>query len=295
MAYSLPRIFDCNQSDDLLAKWPVVGCVHASETAVSLAFDLDGWTLNGADLDKEVYDIDAATRTITVNNDGLANAAIARSRYFQNTLTLRTFAALRAAWQADRIDDAYDMHRVDLWPLLNRIVTADIAAMTARMAYESRQDGDALWHHALGEADGDIALDYARTLHRTPDAQADASALASSFLQWFERDTRAAKCDFQTLAEMDADLKNLDFNGRGMLTEGAIKCLAIDPLDGRSYLGSRAADIAGNPAWRSITDPIAEAHFAQIIGDIGTTRIGPVTIRDKKLAARLFPEALVQA
>lgn len=296
MAISLPHIIDCTDPEDLLANWPVAALVQASDTALCLAVDLDGWLLQGVDLGDTPFELDTDNRIITVNNGGLADVAIARSRYFQHGLTLRTFAALRAAWQSLRADDALTMHRVDLWPLLNRVLEADGAVMTLRMAYETRKDGDdALWHHALGENDSDIAQDYARTLGRTPAILADGPALTSAFLQWFERDARVTKCDFETLAMMDRELADLSFEGRGTLADGAIRCLAIDPLTNTSYLGSYAAEIAGNPAWRSIKDDMAAAHFAQIIGDIGAVRIGNLAIRDRKLAARLFPDQLVQA
>jgi hypothetical protein len=296
MAISLPHIIDCTNPNDLLANWPVATLVQASDTAICLAVDLDGWLLQGADLEDRPYEIDTDNRIITVNNDGLADVAIGRSRYFQNTLTLRSFAALRAAWQSERVDDALDMHRIDIWPLLTRIAEADIAAMTVRMVHETRHDfDDSLWHHALGEKDGDIALSYARVLPAAPKVLGDMPALATSFLQWFERAGRVRKCDFETLAEMDAAISTLNFEGSGTLSEGAIKCLTIDPIGGQSYLGPRAAEIAGNPAWRSITDDVAQAHFAQIIGDIGAVRVAGLAIRDKKLAARLFPDQLVQA
>lgn len=296
MAISLPHIIDCTNPNDLLANWPVATLVQCSDTAICLAVDLDGWLLQGADLEDRPFEIDTDNHIITVNNDGLADVAIGRSRYFQNTLTLRTFAALRAAWQAERMDDALAIHRVDLWPLLTRIAEADIAALTVRMVHETRQQyDDSLWHHALGEKDSDIALSFARTLMGAPKALGDMPALASSFLQWFDRAGRVRKCDFETLAEMDAALGTLNFEGRGTLTDGAIKCLTIDPVGGQSYLGPHAGEIASNPAWRSIEDDVAQAHFVQIIGDIGAVRVGGIAIRDKKLAARLFPDQLVQA
>jgi hypothetical protein len=178
------------------------------------------------------------------------------------------------------------MHRPDLWPLLSRILNADIITMALRMAYESAESGDdTIWRHALGDDNGDMAAIYAR-------ASDDATAMGHAFLQWFEKDTRVARCDYATLSAMDARIASLDFSGRGQIGEGAIKCLTIDPVSGASYLGTIAGDIAGNPSWRNIDDEMAEAHFLQIMGEIGATRIGSITMRDKKLAARLFPELL---
>jgi len=286
MATLPPRLIDCNEHPDLLAGWPVRDIVLASETAENLLFDLDsGWLLQGADLDGKGYGIDAEDMVITVDTGGLAHAAIQRSAYFQNIMTLRTMAALRAAWQAEREDDAFAMHRIDVWPLLNRVLSADIAAMTVRMAYELRDEEiETVWRHALGDETGDMAMAFARN-----------GDMSACFLQWFEKDTRVSACDFETLNQMDADLAALTTNGRGQIGEGAIKCLTIDPISGASYLGPVAAEITGNPAWRSIENPVAEAHFIQIMDEIGSTRVGNVQMRDLKLAQRLFPDMLVRA
>lgn len=277
----------CNTGGDLLSGWAQGAALRASPTAAAMLAELDaGWTMAGADLSGQGYEIDAGDRTILIDTGGLAPSAIARSRHFQNTLTLRLLAAIRAAWQADRADDALALHRVDLWPLLGRVFEADVAAMTVCMAWELRAEGDnALWHHALADECGDMAACYAR-------ADKDNTAMALCFRQWFERGARLRACDGETLALMDAELPALTMEGRGHLAEAALKCLTLDPLSGRSYLGALAAEIAGNPSWRGIPDPVAEAHFTQIVNDIGATRIGHVAMRDAKLAARLFPGML---
>lgn len=280
------RLIDCNDIPDLLAGWPVADLVHASETAENLLLDLDGdWLLCGGDLDGRGWQIDAQGRVITIDTAGLAYGAIRRSTYFQNLVTLRTFAAIRAAWQAEREDDARAMHRIDVWPLLGRVLAADIAAMTLRMADDLRaEEIETVWRHALGDEYGDMAMAYAR-----------GGDLAAAFRQWFEKDDRVVKCDAQTLQDMDAMLTDLTMEGRGQIGEGALRCLTIDPQTGSSYLGGLAAEIAGNPAWRGIENPVNEAHFCQIMDEVGSTRIGFVQLRDRDLAQRLFPDMLVRA
>ncbi|MCB1538317.1 MAG: hypothetical protein H6865_03110 [Rhodospirillales bacterium] len=283
------RVIDCAAPDDMLTDWPVADAIRESDTAMALIADLgDGWMLAGADLDGREWDIDTEDRVITVDTAGLTPCALARSKHFQNLLILRTLGALRAAWQAERGEDALFMHRIDLWPLLGRIVAADTAVMTLRMVHEIRDAGfDAAWRHVLGDDHGDMAAEYVRTFDAAPDD--DAPALGRAFLHWFKKPARLRASDFEILALMDENLANLTHDGRGTLGEGAIRCLTIDPLSGGSYLGPVAGEIAGNPAWRSIADPVAEAHFAQIMDEIGTTRVGHVALRDSRLAARLFP------
>lgn len=290
-------VIDCSEAPDALRGWPFAETVRASATACAILEDLGGrWTIEGADLDTTDYQIDTEDMRILINTNGLSKGAIARSDYFKNMICLRSFAGLRAAWQAEREDGARHLHRPDLWLLLARIAKADITAMATRMAFEAGAEGDeTLWRHALGNENGDMAITYMHTLERTGLGGTDAPALTKAFEGWFSKPARINETDLETLADMDACLDTLKADGHGQVSEGAVRCLAIDPLTGGCYLGRMASEIAGNPAWRSISDPMVEAHFLQVMDDIGTVRMGAVACRDKKLAARLFPDALVKA
>jgi len=292
-----PPVIDCTQKPDMLTGWPVADLVRASTTAMAIMADLEGnWTLKADDLDGQGWAIDTDEHTITIDTAGLSKGAIIRSHYFQNTCALWTFAGLRAAWLSSRIDTARESYRPDLWMLLGRVAAADVAAMTLRMAFDTRDVGhDSLWRHALGDANGDMAAAYARALEYAPYARTDHTGLAIAFRQWFAKDTRLIVADADTLADMDANLADLTMEGAGHLGLNTLRCLTLDPASGVSYLGHLAADIAGDPAWRTIADPVTEAHLLQVMDDIGTIRIGNLAVRDKKLAARLFPEMLVRA
>lgn len=290
-------LIDCTVTPDLLAGWPVAHRLRASPTACALIEALGpDWRLEGGDLDGAGYMIDAAEDVIVLDTGGLSNAALARSDYMLNALTLHAFASLRAAWQDDRAAAARAAHRPDLWLLIERILAADSAAMTLRMAYEARLEGDeALWRHALGDDCGDMAVSYARRRERHPFVQSDEAAIQAAFIQWFARDERVESADAAALAMLDESLPDLTLEGLGRLSEAAIRCLTLDPCHGakRSAIGALAAELAGDPAFRAIRNPVGEAHFLQIMDEIGTTRMGAVALRDKKLAARLFPEGLV--
>lgn len=290
-------VIDCSKAPDILAGWPFAAAVRASATACAILEDMDGnWVLEGADLDGKGYAIDTEESRILIDTNGLSKGAIARSDYFKNALSLRVFAGLRAAWQAERETGARHRHRPDLWLLLARISEADIITMATRMAFEAGAEGDdALWRHALGDQNGDMAIAYMHTLERVGLGGTDAPALTKAFESWFSKASRINETDLETLAEMDASIETLKADGYGHVSEGAVRCLAIDPLTGGCYLGRMASEIAGNPSWRGIADPVVEAHFLQVMDDIGTVRMGAVSCRDKKLAARLFPDALVKA
>lgn len=290
-------VIDCAAAPDLLAGWPFARMVGASETAMAILEDLGAdWSLEGADLDGKGYAVDLEEGIIFIDTNGLSKGAIARSDYFMNMMALRTFAGLRAAWQAEREESAKGMHRPDVWLLLGRIVEADVSVMALRMAFEAGAEGhEAVWRHAMGDENGDMAIAYAHTLERFALTGNDAPATALAFETWFAKSARVSRIDAETLADMDERLETLKAEGRGSVSEGAVRCLAIDPLSGTCYLGRLAAEIAGNPAWRGIADPLVEAHFLQVMDDIGTVRMGAVACRDKKLAARLFPDALVKA
>lgn len=295
MSLKSRTVIDCTQAPDILAGWPVADNIRLSATAEALLAELNpDWVLDAADLDNEAYVINADAGTITVNTKGLSKAAIVKSDYLRTAFVLQSFAALRAAWQAEREADARARHRPDIWLFLSRLAAADIATLTARMAFEARTGGDeTVWRHALGDADGDMAMAYLQESERAIYASTDTWALTATFTQWFTKPARVAMADRNALADMDDSLEALTMSGAGRVDAGAVRCLTLDPLTGQSYLGRTVADFAGNPVWRTITDPVNEAHFLQIMDEIGTIRQGAVAMRDKKLAARLFPDMMV--
>lgn len=295
MARTLTPVIDCLKTPDLLGGWEALGPVQASATAQAILSDLEAsWTLEAADLEGAGWHLDADACTITLDTAGLSQAALARSPYFQNAILMDMFAALRAAWQAERVVAARALHQPVLWPFLGRLFAADTAVMAVRMAAELREEGnDALWRHVLGGEYGDMANAYLCLQERalfTPD---DRAALSAIFFEWFAKEPRVNAADAETLADMDDHA--LVAEGRDTVTFGAIRCLTIDPVSCGSYLGAEAAEIAGNHAWRTITDPLNAAHFQHILSDMDGLRVGGIRLQDKKLAARLFPDEAVQA
>jgi len=298
MPFKTPVTFDCtNARPDLLAAFPYLQILRESPTFAALADDLDGWQMLGADLDDIAYQIDMASHTIRLNTRGLASSSILRSQYFRNNLAFAALCAVRAAWAARAESHARSMHRPDTWPLIGRMVRADTAAMAVRMGYEllDIHEGEILWRHTLGDALGDVALEYARAVENLPEGTDDDAALGAAFMAWLGRPERLHVSDAQILAEMDMGLPALAWDGRGKLSEGALRCLSVDPLDGDSYLGHYAGIIAGDPAQADMVDPINQAHFLQIMEEIGTTRVAGISMRDSALAKRLFPGLLEKA
>lgn len=268
-----------------------------SVTAQTLMQDLESdWSLEAADLDGRPFAIDTDSRIILLDTQGLSPAALWRSDYLRHGLTLSFFGALRAAWHGEREAELRAKYRPDLWLMLGRIISADIAAMTARMAFEvGLKDCEPVWRHALGDESGDMALAYLNELDRKPFIDNDTAALAAAFERWFGVPARVTAADMDMLGDMDLRLETLKMRGSGTITEGAVKCLTLDPLTCKSYLGPLAAEIAGNPVWRTLVDPVVEAHFLQLVDEIGMIRIEGLAMRDKNLAARLFPDALIKA
>lgn len=294
--FRIPKMIDCAAKNDLLASFPYLQDLKKSETFAGLIADLDGWRVVGTDLDDRPYTINVPHQIIRLNTRGLNTTSILRSQYFRNTLAFNLLCAVRAAWAAKPEQLTRRMHRPDLWPLIARLSRADTAAMAVRMGFELLDDDrDQLWRHILGDALGDIAQEYARILEANFSAKDDHAALSAAFLAWFDRPERVHASDAETLASMDQGLPSLLWNGRGKLSEGAVRCISVDPISGSSYLGVHAGEIAGDPAWGDIADPINRAHFMQIMEDIGTTRVGSVATRDENLARRLFPGLLERA
>jgi hypothetical protein len=295
MSKNIIPVIDCTLAPDLLEGWPMASAVRGSATAQALLQDLAGeWMLEAADLDGLGYTIDFSNRVMTLDTGGVSKSALARSGHALAVLTFNTFKALRSVWQMIRRYDARARYRPDLWLLLGRIAEADVVTMALRMAYELRMEGDdSVWRYAVSDTYSDMALVYAGQIARYPFFKSDSQGLTLMFAAWFGQEHRLSRADFETLEDMDAMLEDLTLQGSGTLSEGAVKCLTIDPLLGGSYLKGFAADLAGDPAFRHIQNPLVEAHFLQVMGDIGAVRAGSVAVRDKKLAMRLFPDMLV--
>lgn len=287
------RIIDCTSAHDLLGPLPFASELRKSSTLRAILDDLDqNWVIEWTDIGGAGYQIDVEDHLILIDTSGLSMTAIRRSYHLRQTVMLHTISALRAAWAAEREGSARAMYRPDLWTLIARVIQADIAALSVRIAYELRasEKRKGLWRHILGDDLSDIASAYARALGRSTRYD-NPKAMVAAFKQWFLKDTRIAACDNDTLCNMDACLGEIAWDGYGHVSEGAIKCLTLDPASGVSYLGNFAGELSGNPAWADIADPVNQTHFMQIIDEIGTKVVGNVAIRDPKLAARLFPNA----
>ena len=127
MSKPVRPVIDCNDKPDLLAGLPVADTVMASRTARALMAGLDiGWTIETVPAlpASAPLSVDPYARIATVATDGLTPQALSRSPHARHALTLRVFAAIRAAWLADRMDDARAVHRPDLWLLLGRMAAA---------------------------------------------------------------------------------------------------------------------------------------------------------------------------
>jgi hypothetical protein len=288
--FRAPDTIDCTLRTDLLAAFPYLADLYESDTFAALVDSIDpDWQMVGADLDEAAYRIDLRSRTIRINTKGLNAASLQRSNYFRNQLALNVTSAVRAAWQAERMHETKSMHRPDVWLVLARIVQADIDVMAVRMGFEMLDSGnESLWRHILGETSSDVAQEYARCLEMHIGALDDNRALASAFVSWFDKHDRLKHTDAATLADMDHALPSLVWEGRESISEGTIRCLSVDPISGSSYLGVKAGELAGNQDLSVMHDLITQAHYAQIMDEIGATSVGAITVRDKRLADRLF-------
>jgi hypothetical protein len=294
--FKTPRIFiDCNASITLFENWPMKAMIQKSKTANVLLKNLGNqWTLETADLSDKGYHINDEQKIITIDTSGLSKEAIARSDKILDQVTWRSFAALRAAHQSEYINRVRAIHRPDLWLLLGRIIEADIKTMSLRMAYEAKWEGhETIWRSILGGDYTDMAINYTQQRERTPFSEVDAAALEKTFKLWFLKQAHINDTDLETLTEMDAFLSDLTMEGLSKLEKKHIKCLTLDPITQTSYLDDFAEKLSQDHKWKTIKSPMIESHFLQVMGEIGTIRQGAVAIRDKKLAARLFPEMLI--
>lgn len=254
----------------LFSELPFLKSLLVSPTAAALAAELAGiFDIRLRDLDTDPASMDVDNGIIWLNTNGLNSLSVMRSRYFRKTVSLNFLCALRMGWQATRPHDVYDAHDPHLWPHIARAIAADTAAFTARMAHEImiHDSDESLWRLALGEDIGDIASTYA------------AKGLLAAHDRWYTSAERLNQTDAALLDYMD---KNILPPASPTLKPDLIIQNLTDPITNIPYLSTI-------PTTHDMPDPVNRAHFARILDDRHTLRVGEITLRDAALARRLMP------
>jgi len=122
----------------------------------------------------------------------------------QGRLIINLVSAIRRGLKANQ---GY-RERFDLVPQdflrLNRLVEADIDAVTAQVCWELRTAGQpAAWRQLLAGDKGDIAIVFSNRMTDAPLAAFDGKALRAAFRQWFANPARPDHADRAALEFLD--------------------------------------------------------------------------------------------
>lgn len=272
---------------DLLASSP-------SALAHLLSAAREGWSVAFADLGGGGFSLESRDRIVLLDRHGMDSSALSRSAFFRTAALLSLARALRDLWQEERMRGAERVYAPESFLILSRLRAADADTFALLCAWELRQAGHgAIWRHAIGSPEGDMALAFTRRIEREGAAGLfSAPALAAAFVQWFGEEDRMKSADHESLEFLDDVLHAAGRGnpfGRGRLGAELVETLSQLP-DGTRYLAGRGGEIVSDPTFYDIGDEINQAHLFHIARDLEVTRIGNVPFRDAGLARKIFPE-----
>ena len=253
-----------------------------------------GWSVTLDALEQGGYAIDEAEKTIAIDHFGYSASAIGRSAHIRHTMFINFIRALRQIWHDARGHQFETTHRPDAVLMLERARAADCETIAILVGWELRAGGHSeLWRTIIGGEEGDMAMIFTRALEKDPAGFYDGSVLTRTFCQWYGDKARVAACDHGVLEQMDELLQErgtAGLPGRGALQGGDIEKLSCLP-GGACYLAGMGANIAGDPYFATLDDPINESHLFQIAYDSKVVMVEGVPFRDKGLARLIFPGA----
>ena len=169
------------------------------------------------------------------------------------------------------------MERFDLKPLeflrLNRIVEADIDAVTVQICWELRTAGDpTAWRQLLAGERGDLAVVFTNALKTYPMGQFNGKALRYVFRQWFADASRPNEADHMALEFLDMAIACPDIftiTADQNMTENDLRKIQKN-LPFQDYL----EDINVFGKWfDGLRDPFNQVHLHHIIDEMKSIKI----------------------
>jgi hypothetical protein len=176
--------------------------------------------------------------------------------------------------------------------MLERMRAAALDIMVVAIAWEMRSEGqNRLWRYLIGSEDGDIALHFLKTLQRESTSQSAHKALSGAFAQWFRSEKRVNDCDHETLNYMDLIIQ--ESGGKDTFGDTRLKALDLEVIsclpDKTAYLLGQGNEVLCDPLYSGLCNEINQAHYTQIINDLGSICVQGIRFRNADLAAKIFP------
>lgn len=257
-----------------------------------------GWQVSIGDLGESDFHLDVPAKVLTLHDQDLQPQALGHSGYFFNTLCVSLIRALRDIWQETRHGGFDEDYGPEYILMLERVRAADCDVLSILVGWELRSEGHTgLWRHIIGSEEGDMAMTFSAYLEKDPSSLFNGKALAATFKQWYQDETRVNSCDHETLEYMDDVLRDYPIGnpfGSRKPTRIGVEILSCLP-DRTAYLRDMGEEILRSPLYSGLNDEINQGHLMQIMHDMKVTYVQGVPFRDTMLAERIFPDGFVMA
>ena len=180
-----------------------------------------------------------------------------------------------------------------LWERM-RHLDHDLCAL--RMAWDLRLQGlGGLWRQVIASDLGDLAVICSELWEQAQhdEEELDLYGFTQLAPHWLQDEKLANHCDSGTLDEMDARLQrsSTEVCGSSQINAEDMLRLATLPAEG-SYLSPLARTLLYAPEFRSMPDPLNEAHLRQILEDCDFVRTTPLVFSDSELEEKFFPKSI---
>lgn len=217
------------------------------------------------DLSWDESGFEKSTSTLLVPKFSLADLKTAKHA---GRLLATMASALRRALKVNQgHNEQFDLKPLDFLRL-NRVVEADIDAVTVQICWELRTAGDAsAWRQILAGDHGDIAVVFANAMKTYPMGQFDGKALRAAFRQWFADCARTNDADHMALEYLDMALAyhdQYDITADRNLDENDLRKIQKN-LPFPNYLENMNIK---NSWFDGLKDPFNQVHLHHILDEL---------------------------
>lgn len=260
-----------------------------------MAFDarFEDWSIEVDDIEDGHHIINPQLRILILPRFAPSALALARSQNDRTKFLLEMARGLRSIWHdmtGVRENAELTVDDQILWERLRRM-DQDLCAL--KMAWDLREQGmGGIWRHIIASSLGDVAI-LASEIWEDFGGTSDVPELdtfARLAPEWLSDATLLGEVDSYTCDILDARMqKSLrEVCGVQQLTPKDLYTLSVLPGDS-SYLAPVARTILYAPEFRSVPDPVNEAHIRQILEECEVLRSSPLVFSDSELEKKIFP------
>ena len=274
----------------------MAGIQHLNDVFENFINDIHpDWRIQLSDVTDFAYDMDVDDKILTLNSHGMNASNALQSNYFAPQIILALIEGLRMVRHVELLDGALEQYSPQMVIRIGRICMADCVTQTIKTAWDAKNDGyDASWKHLICGDYGQMAHKFASVMETFLLSNMDGDmaynqSMAIMFNDWFALEDKIFQCDHESLNMIDDMIADDVQFGEKTLQSLTIACLTTTAGDTITYLQKpHVDDIADNPYYTSVQNPINRAHLSQLMNDMQSTLVDGVQFRDGALAARFM-------